>query len=189
MILVATIGLRCDISESAYVKYEGATVRVLGIVVLTGVFFVNIFASIFFFVDNLANNLFVDDSVGMSARALAGLLTDMLFLTRASMVALVYFIDINFISCGDTNTQPNTSFGTRVWVQQSTGKWFGRPRVKAGFVNSQGHQWLLAKVPVGGYLDQMFMRVENGDMVVFIRHKSLDSKPDASVWYRYVKKS
>src|SRR5205085_5615334 len=99
------------------------------------------------------------------------------------------FIDINFISCGDTNTQPNTSFGTRVWVQQSTGKWFGRPRVKAGFVNSQGHQWLLAKVPVGGYLDQMFMRVENGDMVVFIRHKSLDSTPDASVWYRYVKKS
>ena len=99
------------------------------------------------------------------------------------------FIDINFISCGDTNTQPNTSFGTRVWVQQSTGKWFGRPRVKAGFVNSQGHQWLLAKVPTGGYVDQMFMRVENGELVVFIRHKSLDSKPDASVWYRYVKKS
>jgi hypothetical protein len=99
------------------------------------------------------------------------------------------FIDINFMSCGDTNTQPNTAFGTRVWVQQSTGKWFGRPRVKANFVNSQGHQWLLAKVPTGGYVDQMFMRVENGELVVFIRHKSLDSKPDASDWYRYAKKS
>lgn len=99
------------------------------------------------------------------------------------------FIDINFTSCGDTNTQPDTSFGVRVWVHQSSGQWFGRPRVQGKFINSKGKQWLLAKVPTGGYVDQMFMRVENGDLRVFILHKSLDIKPDASVWYTYKKKS
>lgn len=94
-------------------------------------------------------------------------------------------IDVKFISCGDTNTQPDTSFGVRAWVKQSSGQWFGRPTVKARFVNSAGHQWLLAKVPTGGYVDEMFMRVENGQLVVFIKHKSLDSKPDAQNWYRY----
>lgn len=99
------------------------------------------------------------------------------------------FIDISFISCGDTNTQPDTSFGVKPWVKQSSGQWFGRRREKATFTNSAGHRWLLAKVVTGGYQDHMFMRVENGELVVFIKHKSLDSKPDASNWYRYAKKS
>jgi hypothetical protein len=94
-------------------------------------------------------------------------------------------LDVSFISCGDTNTQPDTSFGVRPWVKQSSGKWYGRPRVKAAFVNSQGKQWLLGKVPTGGYVDHMFLRVENGNLRVFIRHKSLDSKPDATSWHTY----
>src|SRR6266545_2353443 len=90
------------------------------------------------------------------------------------------FIDISFISCGDTNTQPDTTFGVKVWIKQSSGQWFGRRRERANFVNSSGHRWLLAKVATGGYQDHMFMRVESGELVVFIKHKSLDSKPDAS---------
>ena len=98
-------------------------------------------------------------------------------------------IDVSFISCGDTNTQPNTSFGVKAWVKQSSGSWYGRPRVKAAFITSQGKRWLLAKVPTGGYVDQMYMRNENGSLRVFIRHKSLDSKPDATSWYTYSRRS
>ena len=98
-------------------------------------------------------------------------------------------IDVNFTSCGDTNTQPNTAFGVKVWVKQSSGQWFGRPRVKGNFINSQGKQWLLAKVPTGGYVDNMFMRIERGDLRVFVRHKSLDSKPDATSWFTYKKRA
>jgi hypothetical protein len=96
-------------------------------------------------------------------------------------------IDVSFISCGDTNTEPVTAFGIRPWIKQSGGQWFGRPRVKANFINSKGKRWLLGKVPTGGYVDEMFMRIENGNLRVFIRHKSLDSKPDASSWHTYRK--
>jgi hypothetical protein len=108
--------------------------------------------------------------------------------TQAEAASDPGVIDISFTSCGDTNTQPNTSLGVKAWVLQSSGQWFGRPSVRGNFVNSQGKQWLLAKVPVGGYVDNMFMRNVNGDLQVFILHKSLDVKPDASVWYTYKRK-
>jgi hypothetical protein len=95
-------------------------------------------------------------------------------------------IDIFFAECGDTsNTE--TRFGTRVWVKQSSGQWFGRPSVAGHFVTDKGKRWLFARVPTGGYLDKMWMRNNGANLRVFIFHESLDSKPSAQSWHDYKK--
>ena len=105
-------------------------------------------------------------------------------------------IDVKMSGCGDEvlNGQPSggtTGFTLRVWVKQSNGSFFGRPTVKTHFRTWNGKRWLLGDVPVGGYVDQMWLHQEdrNGQhqLHVFIKHKSLDSKPDSQSEFWYVK--
>jgi hypothetical protein len=78
----------------------------------------------------------------------------------------------------------NTRFGVTVWVLQSNGQWYARPRVPA---TSDGNG-IQAKVYTGGYQDHLNIRYNNGWLEVSIFHKSLDSKPDAfsQHWYKKV---
>lgn len=107
------------------------------------------------------------------------------------------FIDVKMLGgCGDqvlngeqTGSAPR--YTMRVWVRQSTGKFYGRPTVKAAYRAWKGQKWLRGDVPTGGYVDQMWLHVEerNGQsqLHVFIRHQSLDSKPSAQSEYWFVK--
>ena len=100
--------------------------------------------------------------------------------------------------CGDTapngdEGQSRIYYTMRVWVRQSTGKYYGRASVRATFRAWNGHKWLEGNVPVGGYLDHMWLRVENRNgqqqLHVFIKHESLDSKPSSQSEYWYSKSS
>jgi len=98
--------------------------------------------------------------------------------------------------CGDQvlngeQTGSRTRYTMRAWVRQSDGKFYGRPPVNAVYKPWKGQRWLQGNVPTGGYQDQIWARVEdrNGapQLHVLIRHKSLDSKPDAHSEYWFVK--
>jgi hypothetical protein len=107
------------------------------------------------------------------------------------------YIDVKTVGgCGDVsyNGQPAGSamhYTMRVWVKQSSGKFYGRPPVKAVFLVSKGQKWLRGDVPTGGYVDQMWVRVEQRDgrpqLHALIRHQSLDSKPSSNSEYWYSK--
>jgi hypothetical protein len=107
------------------------------------------------------------------------------------------YIDVKMIGgCGDQalngqQTGTEVRYTIRVWVTQSTGKFYGRPPVKAVYRSWNGRRWLQGNVSTGGYQDQMWLDVEqrNGQpqLHVFIKHKSLDSKPDAQSEYWFVK--
>jgi len=106
------------------------------------------------------------------------------------------FIDVKMTGgCGDQvlngqETGGTTRYTIRVWVRQSTGKFYGRPSVNAVYRSWNGRRWLQGNVSTGGYQDQMWLTVEqrNGQsqLHVFIKHKSLDSKPDAQSEYWFV---
>ena len=102
------------------------------------------------------------------------------------------YIDIKMFGCGDQvlngeQTSTSTSYTLRVWVRQSTGKFYGRPTVKATYRAWKNQQWLFGRVPTGGYEDQLWMRVVQrggqANLHVLIKHQSLDSKPSASSEY------
>jgi hypothetical protein len=98
-------------------------------------------------------------------------------------------IEVYFASCGDT-AGADTQMGVKVFVRQSSGGLYQRAPVRASYVVDKGTRWLLAKIPTGGYVDKMWMRVVRGRdnqavLKVFIRHESLDSKPSASEWAEY----
>jgi hypothetical protein len=107
------------------------------------------------------------------------------------------FIDVKTPGgCGDQvlNGEPTGSsprYTLRVWVRQSSGQFYGRPTVNAAYRLWRNRRWLQGNVSTGGYQDQMWMLVEqhNGQqqLHVFIKHKSLDSKPSAQSEYWYVK--
>jgi hypothetical protein len=103
------------------------------------------------------------------------------------------YIDVKMVGCGDevlNGEQTSTSYTVRVWVRQSTGKFYGRPTVRATYRAWKGEQWLYARVPTGGYQDHLWMRaVQRGgqsNLHVLIKHESLDSKPSSSseYWFR-----
>jgi hypothetical protein len=98
-------------------------------------------------------------------------------------------IEVYFAECGDT-AGAQTRMGVKVFVRQSSGSLYQRAPVKASYVVDKGTRWLLAKVPTGGYVDKMWMRVVHGRdnqtiLKVFVKHESLDSKPSASEWAEY----
>ena len=107
------------------------------------------------------------------------------------------YIDVKMLGgCGDqvlNGEQTGTSihYTMRVWVRQSTGKFYGRPAVNAVYRPWKGQKWLQGNVPTGGYQDQMWMHVEEragrSELHVFIKHQSLDSKPSAQSEYWFVK--
>jgi hypothetical protein len=107
------------------------------------------------------------------------------------------YIDVKMVGgCGDqvlNGEQTGTSihYTMRVWVKQSTGKFYGRPTVNAVYRPWKGNQWLQGNVPTGGYQDQMWLHVEQRDrrsqLHVLIKHKSLDSKPSSQSEYWFVK--
>ena len=75
------------------------------------------------------------------------------------------------------------TYGVTVFVKQSSGNLYQRPRALAVYRKSNGNQWLYAKVPTGGYVDHIWLRPANEtsptQLYVYIKHESLDSKPDA----------
>jgi hypothetical protein len=107
------------------------------------------------------------------------------------------YIDVKMLGgCGDQvlngeQTATTLRYTLRVWVRQSTGKFYGRPTVNAVYRPWKGHQWLQGNVSTGGYQDQMWMRVEEragqSQLHVLIRHQSLDSKPSAQSEFWFVK--
>jgi len=107
------------------------------------------------------------------------------------------YIDVKMLGgCGDQvlngeQTASSTRYTIRVWVRQSTGKFYGRPTVNAVYRAWKGAQWLQGNVSTGGYQDQMWMRVEERNsrshLHVYIKHQSLDSKPSAQSEYWFAK--
>lgn len=104
------------------------------------------------------------------------------------------FIDIKMVNCGDqvlNGQQTQTSYSMRCWVRQSNGQFYGRPTVKATYRSWNGKQWLVGKVPTGGYVDWVWARAEMRDgknqMQVLIKHESLDSKPSAQSNYWFTR--
>jgi len=107
------------------------------------------------------------------------------------------YIDIKMVGgCGDQvlngeQTGSSTHYTMRVWVKQSTGKFYGRPTVNAVYRPWKRQQWLQGNVSTGGYQDQMWVHVEERDqrsqLHVFIKHKSLESKPSSQSEYWFAK--
>ena len=107
------------------------------------------------------------------------------------------YIDVKMVGgCGDQvlngeQTGSSIHYTMRVWVKQSTGKFFGRPTVKAAYRPWKGQRWLQGNVYTGGYQDQMWLRVEEragrSQLHVFIKHQSLDSKPSSQSEYWFTK--
>lgn len=106
-------------------------------------------------------------------------------------------LDLRMDDCGDqvlNGVQTQTRYSMRAWVRQDTGKYFGRPPVKAGVRRWKNQDWFVGRVPTGGYVDNIWARVEQKDgkrmLRVLIKHESLDSKPSATSehWFRFEKK-
>lgn len=102
------------------------------------------------------------------------------------------YIDVKMVDCGDqvlNGEQTKTRYTLKVWVKQSSGKFYGRPAVNAVYRTSKGVKWLYGRVPTGGYEDQMWLRALDRDgkphLHVLIKHQSLDSKPSSTSehWY------
>lgn len=101
-------------------------------------------------------------------------------------------VEVTLDSCGDqvlNGQQTETRYGVKVFVKQSNGNLYQRPKVSATYRTSNGNQWLFAKVPTGGYVDHVWLRTEvrNGEkrLYAYIKHESLDSKPSAEskLWF------
>jgi hypothetical protein len=107
------------------------------------------------------------------------------------------YIDVKMLGgCGDEvlngqETGSSTRYTMRAWVRQSSGQYYGRPLVNAWYRSWKQQQWLRGDVPTGGYVDEMWLHVENRDnrpqLHVYIIHKSLDSKPSAQSEYWFAK--
>lgn len=104
------------------------------------------------------------------------------------------FIDVKMAECGDqvlNGQQTSTRYSLRVWVRQSSGKFYGRPAVTATFRPWNGKKWLYGRVPTGGYVDHVWMSAVNRDgqpyLEVHIKHESLDSKPSSTSRYWFKK--
>jgi hypothetical protein len=103
-------------------------------------------------------------------------------------------VEVSLDQCGDqvlNGQQTETTYGLKVFVRQSSGALYQRPKVRAIYRSSNGKRWLYAKVPTGGYMDHVWLRPsnENGQsqLYVYIKHESLDSKPDAESRHWFVR--
>jgi hypothetical protein len=103
-------------------------------------------------------------------------------------------IDVRMTGCGDqvlNGEQTKTSYRLRVWVLQSSGKYYGRPSVEARATRWKGETWMVGRVNTGGYVDHIWTNaVQSGGqrrLRVLIKHQSLDSKPSATSehWFTF----
>lgn len=103
-----------------------------------------------------------------------------------------YSIEVKMTECGDqvlNGVETTTRYGVVASVKQANGTLYFRPQVAGQYEISEGQQWLVAKVPTGGYVDNMRMRtvVQDGKkrLHIVILHESLDSKPNATsdLWF------
>jgi len=91
--------------------------------------------------------------------------------------------------CPDNNGETGgpRRYKMRVWVRQAPHQYYKRPYVDAAFRPWNRKRWLQGNVPTGGYQDQMWLLVEERDgrsqLHVYIKHKSLDSKPSTQSEY------
>lgn len=100
-------------------------------------------------------------------------------------------LEVTLDECGDqvlNGVKTETSYGVKVFVKQSNGNLYQRPKAKAKFKKSRdGKTWLGASVPTGGYVDHIWLRRNdvNGQerLYVYIKHESLDNKPSAESRY------
>ena len=106
-------------------------------------------------------------------------------------------LEITLDGCNDqvhNGEQVETaSYGLKVFVKQSNGNLYQRPKVKASFQKARdGRTWLHASVSVGGYVDQMWLRRDDVKgqerLYVYIKHESLDRKPNAESKYWFSRK-
>lgn len=103
-------------------------------------------------------------------------------------------LEVSMDQCGDqvlNGVQTQTTYGLKVFVKQSSGALYQRPKVRAVYRNSNGKRWLYAKVTTGGYVDHIWLRPSNedaqGQLYVYIKHESLDSKPSAESKHYFVR--
>jgi hypothetical protein len=103
-----------------------------------------------------------------------------------------YSIEVKMIECGDQSlngVETKTRYGVVVSVMQAKRTLYSRPQVEGQYEISEGVTWLVAKVPTGGYVDNMRMRtvVQDGKkrLHTVILHESLDRKPNATsdLWF------
>jgi hypothetical protein len=107
------------------------------------------------------------------------------------------FIDLKLTDCGDqvlNGELTETRYSLRVWLRQSSGQMYGRPTVVARYRTWKGQRWLVGRVPTGGYVDNIWARVEDREgqrvLHVLIKHESLDSKPSSTSehWFKFDKR-
>lgn len=71
----------------------------------------------------------------------------------------------------------------RVWVRQSNGTFYGRPKSKATYQKWQEQQWIVGRFYTGRYQDHVWVNAVKRDgkphLHVVIRHESHDRKPSA----------
>jgi len=103
-------------------------------------------------------------------------------------------IDVRMSNCGDqvlNGEQTHTTYKVQAMTRQSSGELYKRPWVSAFYRSWNGRQWLVGKVPTGGYVDHMWMDAvtRNGvpHLRVIIKHQSLDSKPSAQSEHLFVR--
>lgn len=97
-------------------------------------------------------------------------------------------IDIKMVSCGDqvlNGSQTKTNYEVKVWERQSDGTLYERGTYKAWRQQAEGVTWLVTSVPVGGYVEELWMRaVDKADpaqrLRVWIEYESLDAKPSTT---------
>jgi hypothetical protein len=94
-------------------------------------------------------------------------------------------VQIELIDCGDqvlNGVRSRNRYRVDVWVRQSDGNLFHRGTFVVGDTMDGDQRWIVVRVPVGGYVEEMWMRVESPTrpaerMRVWIYHESLDAKP------------
>ena len=106
-------------------------------------------------------------------------------------------LDLRMDACGDqvlNGVQTETRYSMRAWVLQSSGQFYGRPSVRAFVRQWKGHEWVVGRVPTGGYVDNIWARTDQRDgrrvLRVLILHESLDRKPSATTehWFGFEKR-
>ncbi len=107
------------------------------------------------------------------------------------------YIEINTVGgCADQSlngeqTGSSVHYTMQVWVRQPTGKFYGRPSVKAAYRLWKGKRWLQGNIYMDVYQDQVWVHVEERNqqpqLHVVIRHQSLDKRPSYQSEYWFVK--